>query len=290
MCDAYGISLAADVARDDSWTRQHDFIKDAIVMLLQKAGIRAHPEVAGIFLSLLPQHRLEDLPVGFFHQWRGYVPDIVSRLRQQTEGGGLSEADRLLELKTIQLGPTHYPGSGQTRSARRGTDRRADRINKDIENALAALDAQFFDSPPDAVGPLVSRLREHGRVLGLVFGGMGEASQDVSAVVAAIASQTVTAHAHRHGRTFSETALADASRLARQRIALAAHRARATMRLDRLDLLVRSTDAFGDAAAAWAPHRKVPPSHRAAFDFLLEARSHGSSARAARACHVRARA
>ena len=111
-CDAYGVSLAAATATDDSWARQHDLIKDAIVTLLRKAGIRAHPEVAGIFLSLLPQHRLEDLPIGFFHQWRGYVPDIVSRLRQQTDSGSLSEVDRLLELKTIQLGPTHYAGSG----------------------------------------------------------------------------------------------------------------------------------------------------------------------------------
>ena len=100
---------------------------------------------------------------------------------------------------------------------------------------------------------------------------MGEASKDVSDVVSAIASQTVTAYAYRHGRTLSATALADASRLARQRIALAAHRARATMRLDRLDLLVRSSEVYGDFAAAWAPRHSAPPSKRAAFDFLLDA-------------------
>ena len=69
--------------------------------------------------------------------------------------------------------------------------------------------------------------------------------------------------------------------MVRHSVALAAHRARAVMLLDRLDNLASSGDHNHAISAAWAPNRHAPPPHRAAFDFLLEADQRASYSRAA---------
>ena len=62
--------------------------------------------------------------------------------------------------------------------------RRAGRIGAEYLRKARSLDRRWHQTPPDSQGPIEIRLRTYGEVRGLVFGSWGEASPDVSWLLA----------------------------------------------------------------------------------------------------------
>ena len=141
-------------------------------------GVGATPEVYGLFAPLLPQvarDHYDQLPK---RKRQGIVPDMRVTCRQQAAGPMQSV---LVELKTLHYAPTTYPTCEERCAA---VERRAGRIGAEYLGRARALDRRWHHTLPDSQGPIETRLRTYGEVRGLVFGSWGEASPDVSWLLA----------------------------------------------------------------------------------------------------------
>ena len=277
-CDPYGHVLCATALRDNSWVQRHDTMTFTLHGLAKRAGLHSEFEVRGKFTQALPADVVATLPAEFYAPNRGYVPDLLVRLREHDASNRTAMNDRLFDVKMLNACPTYY----RRGSAKPAVDAKAESVHPRIEAKLRKLDHEFCGTAAGADGPLVHRLNTFGRVGGLVFGTMGEASQDAKALVDAIGNASAAMHAQRFGRTHAPSAAAEARTFARQTVAMAALRARAVMLLDRTGHI---TLGASQRASHRAHHARCSQNFSAAFDFATAAHENFTYMRSARGGH-----
>ena len=117
-------------------------------------------------------------------------------------------------------------------------DRLADSLTELYHKKAAAVDRGYGGVREGELGPVESRLREYGDVLGWVFGGFGEGSAGAHELVQRIAKARVEKEAFQLGRggrrLLPAGALAVAVGQVRRRLFTTATRAQARLLLDRL--------------------------------------------------------
>lgn len=228
--DAHGATLTAAALPGDGRRNQHDTIKWRICEDLREMGVRARPEVFGLFATALPQTARDELGRWTTRKRQGLVPDLLVGVPMP---GGAADRDCLFELKTLHAGPSTYPASSTERCAAACT--RAEALPKEYATKAQRLDREFCDTPPGVVGPVERRLLALGTVRGLVFGHWGETSPDVEDLLS-IAAEV---GARRHWRAMQApspgVALGSLVWLLRRRWGMAAWRASARLLLDRLE-------------------------------------------------------
>ena len=79
-------------------------------------------------------------------------------------------------------------------------ERRASLILGEYKRALTALDVRYHDTGPGQTGPLVQRLKGHGRLQCWVMGSWQEASQDLHALLELLADSKVQSLGLARGR------------------------------------------------------------------------------------------
>ena len=171
--DAHGLRLCAASLPGDGWRDQHDTIKWRVLEDLREMGMRAAPEVFGLFAPLLPQVARGEYDAMPARKRQGLVPDFLVSCRA-TRGGPVQET--LAELKTLHYGTSTYPAS-ELRC--RAVGRRAATIEAEYLGKARSLDRQWLGTAANQQGPVEAKLRGYDKVRGLVFGSWGEASDDV---------------------------------------------------------------------------------------------------------------
>ena len=215
---------------------------------------------------------------------RGYVPDLLVRV-WDSSAQPPRYIDTLHDVKTLHA--QRNPAATSAYSNNMSVDKKADGVHADVESKLRRADAQFFRTPPGADGPLAGRLHAYGRVSGLVFGAVGEASAPVKALVDSISSTAARSHAERRGRTHMPSAVAEAKTYGRDRIAMANLIGMAELLLDRSDVVTLP----GYRRSAHAAHKKSHSADwNAAFDHMRRASEHSARSRAARGSYFFTRA
>jgi hypothetical protein len=163
----------------------------------------------------------------------GYVPDLHMFLPpEEAEGGGATHA-RLLEVKTA-LGRTRYTGIAH---GDRAVDSRADKLQAEYGRMLHEKDVAWCGTADDAVGPMEAVLQSHGRLRGLVFGAVGEASSDVHGLIRLFAKKMAAAVAGAHGDMASPAQVGRYAWSLRRTIAMSHWRGLATLTLDRKGII-----------------------------------------------------
>jgi hypothetical protein len=149
----------------------HDFLREA-------QGLRAVHQPSGLFVDLLRGRAVRGGTDGLARlddrQRRAVVPDLLWH-----EG----EVPVLGDVKTLAFCRTHYKDSDG--SKREAVERKARSVVVDFKSKLHKIDKDVLDTPQGQVGPLVQRLNSAyaGKVVGLVFGGFNEFSEDVHGVL-----------------------------------------------------------------------------------------------------------
>jgi hypothetical protein len=149
------------------------------------AAVQVQTEVPSIFKGAMPPRAaaaMEDVDVADQQRDRqriGYVPDLLMYLPPEQEESSGAAHTRLLEVKTT-LGKARY-----TQIARdtRAVDGRADKLMGEYRRMLHAKDVEWCGMAADKMGPMESVLRSHGKLHGLVFSAIGEASMGVHKLI-----------------------------------------------------------------------------------------------------------
>ena len=90
--DPYGAQLAAAPLPGDGFRLQHDQIKWQVFEDLREMGVRARPEVYGIFAAALPRTARDKLGTWTLRKRQGLVPDLLVGLPSP---GGLHDRGQL---------------------------------------------------------------------------------------------------------------------------------------------------------------------------------------------------
>ena len=150
----------------------HDFLHEA-------QGLRATHQPSGLFVDLLRGRAVRGGTDGLARlddqKRRAVVPDLLWH-----EG----EVPILGDVKTLAFCKTHYKDSDG--SKREAVERKARSVVVDFTSKLRKIDKDILDTPQGQVGPLVQRFNSAyaGKVVGLVFGGFNEFSEDVHGLLA----------------------------------------------------------------------------------------------------------
>ena len=81
----------------------------------------------------------------------------------------------------------------------RGTDRKANGLQKLYRDSLSKYDRRFHDTRPGESGPLVQRLMSFGPLWGLVVGPWGEGSKDLHSLIKILGESRVAARGQARG-------------------------------------------------------------------------------------------
>ena len=222
--DLYGDRVVGQNLPGGGWTRRHDTVKLELNSCCVYAGLQAVCEPFGLFSQFLPQQPLHRLQ---YRQTRQCLrPDFLLHLPLPT-----GQVDRkIADVKTVSLGvKTYYkPGAG----GRRAVDIRDAEISGEYRRTAAKMDVALGHVVGE--GPAQRRLAEYGQVMGLCFGGLGEASKEVHSLIEAMASTRLKIQGMAMGRPGSEQELAIITGYLRRRISAATVRANFTCLLERM--------------------------------------------------------
>ena len=221
----------------DTWRRRHDSNKQHVVHEAIVSGVQVDCEVYGLFSDLLPAVLEEE---GGELQWgrsrQGIVPDF--KLFLNTPEGPVS---CLAELKMISAGKTWYPRGEE---GGKGTDRRAAVLTGEYEAKLRKYDVRYHGcaprqrgQPEPPPGPLVSRLRNYGRLRRLVAGPWGDLSADFHELLREFAVSRVASKARARGWEGGDGELGKAMGDVRRATSVTVVRAQALCLLERLTYL-----------------------------------------------------
>ena len=136
----------------------------------------------------------------------------------------------------------------------RAVDRRAGLLTQEYTRKARTVDRLYGGTQEGEVGRVESRLQSYGRVRGLVFGAWGEASEDVHALVQALASSRqevgeLLPGAKRRGQKSQEQELASLVGQVRRQLSVAAVQAQACC-------LLQGLEALGEEAGAASKRRQ----------------------------------
>ena len=179
-CDEFGDTLCSSILKGDGHRTHHDNITSSLLKLARESGIGGSSEVGDLFRAAVPE-RFRDTMA---QQMRGKIPDLALHL--PSDGRGTVSRRTLCEVKTLHCCKTRYGTAAD--GAPKAVDKRAKGLEKEYTTALRRQDAKF-GHPADsaAAGPLLRVFQSHGRLRGLVFGTVAEASEDVHQLVSTIA-------------------------------------------------------------------------------------------------------
>jgi hypothetical protein len=235
ICDEFGDNLQGITLPFDGYRRQHDASKNSIASLGILAGLDVQTELLNLFKSVVPPSSHNAFTSahqdGLLRSGQGLIPDL--KLRLPNDNGG--SADALCEVKTLHMGSSTYRVRGE---GLRSVDIRAAKIHPDLEKKLKAADIKYCGSsetgPP---GPMILRLRSFGVTKGLVFGCVGEVSDDTKTLIHSISKAAGQEFARRQTSANRSITIGNGSWYAKRVLAMAGLRARANLLLDRLQFL-----------------------------------------------------
>ena len=107
-------------------------------------------------------------------------------------------------------------------------------------------DEAWCGTAAGAVGPMLARFREFGKLRGLVFGALGEASPDVHKLIGTLAYSGAEAHGLACGGTTTLAATGRLSWMLKRRLARVALKSRAKLLLDRRQYIGSGAPQAGD--------------------------------------------
>ena len=280
-CDPYGFALCAATLDGGGWTAHHNDIKYAFYNIAREAGLHTAMENTALFLSGLTRAQVLHLPEEFYERGRGYIPDLQIRLRD-TDASPPRLVDRLFDIKTLHV--RQNPEHPEAYTAGMTVDRRAEAVHRTIELKMRKADQRFFGTPtlPSGAlgdGPLTLKLNSFGKVGGLVFGGIGEASREVQLLVDRLSDQAAQTMAIRKGRVHLPQAQAEARAFNRERVAMANLKGMAELLLNRVEHLTLPGAVRRESQD---PRRFSHTDWRSAFDHMSRAASHAERERIAR--------
>ena len=254
ICDEFGDKLQGIPLPFDGYRRQHDDSKNALAEICRLAGVPVQTELLNIFKSVIPPANQAAFAASQNRTTRtsqGIVPDIKIRLQNENGGSG----DVLGEVKTLHFGTTTYSFRG---AGPRSVDLRALKIQPELEAKLRKADQKHCGAPVDGPpGPMLSRLRSFGPVKGLVFGCIGEVSEDVKSVLYSVSRAAGQEFLRRQPSANRSINIGNGAWYAKRRLAMVGLRARANLLLDRIQFL-------GPGAKAAYERSQARPS---SFDF-----------------------
>ena len=201
--DPYGDALMSTNLPGDGWAKyRHDPLLDEIIDCAHHAGVAASSDVVGLFRGCVAGRAWADLLRRYdsARARRGLVPDIAATVAWSGED---ADQERLLELKTIQPGPTRYPATLTRRCE--AVARRARGIPGDYKAKCQRLDTELGLRQEAQPGPFEQRLNCWPDVIPLVVGAYGEVNDEFLELVRCLA-RAGAARQLRHLHAPSEAA------------------------------------------------------------------------------------
>ena len=212
-------------------------------------GQDANTEVYGLFAAAIPQAgraRLQNLPARKRH---GLVPDFLMRVKLPESG----PMEYLLELKCVHLARSHYritDNINDNDGYCPAVARRAREVPKDYIRKAQHADRTYCGTIPGRIGPIERRLRSYQRVVPLVFGAFGEASEGVELMISQLAHAGGAIHWRRMKARSPEEASGALAWMLRRRWGIVALREAARLTLDRLQYAGSNRAQLGARTAA----------------------------------------
>ena len=183
VMDPYGDSLMCAKLPGDTWRTKHDVIKMTLANFCHEARLPIDIEVYGTFAPHIPVAALDEN--GDLHHFRdrqGLVPDFMFKL-PLTNG---PPSDTLADVKGLNAGKTWYQNRDKQVNVRSRL------VDSEYRRALRKIDQKYNLSEEGETGPLQAILASFGRVQGLVFGVLGEVSEDVHNLLSHISNARAT--------------------------------------------------------------------------------------------------
>ena len=155
------------------WTARHDEIKWALHRRMKMARLGSVCEVTNLFKTSLRQDAMDDLQQVPRRERQGMVPDFLFTL---------DDGERILgDVKTMTAGDKYIQAAENRRNW--AVKLRQDRVMKECSTHAKQLDIKYNGTNINEVGPCETKLRNFGRVHGLIFGAYGEVSRDTQDIV-----------------------------------------------------------------------------------------------------------
>ena len=222
--DPFGDKLVGQNLTGGGWIRRHDTIKSELNSCCLWAGLPAVCEPYSLFGQFLPQQPLSRVE---YRRTRVCLrPDFLFQLPTAT---GQIES-RIADVKTVSLGALSYYKPGA--EGRRAVEIRDSQIPGQYKRTANKMDVTLGHE--DSQGPVSRRLAEFGVVLGLCFGGHGEASEEVHNLINTLAVSRLNKLGMARGRPGSDQELAMVTSQLRRRISSVTVRANFTCLLERV--------------------------------------------------------
>ena len=130
-------------------------------------------EVNNLFKATLRQDSMEDLQQTPRRERQGLVPDFLFTM----ENGERMLAD----VKTMTAGEKYIKAADNRRNW--AVKLRQDQVTRECHAHAKKLDIKYNGTTTQQVGPCETKLRNYGRVRGLIFGAFGELSHDTHEIV-----------------------------------------------------------------------------------------------------------
>jgi len=205
--DRHGERVVLEPLPGAHWVERHDTMAHEVAALCRYSGITAEREPFGLFGHLIPQEALSRLQQNQTSQVlrpdlrleipRGRIrpPDRRSKEAIPADAPRDLVGPTIAEIKIITKGAKAHYGTGAREL--RAVDRRAKKIPQEYKNKAIKMDNE--GGAQGSEGPCQRRLAEY-KLMRLVWGALGEGSQDVHSLVAILAENRVRTLTNRGER------------------------------------------------------------------------------------------
>ena len=171
--DPHGKNLTTMQLAGGGWTARHDEIKWALHKRMKMARLGSVCEVTNLFKTSLKQDAMEDLQQVPRRERQGMVSDFLFTLE---------DGERILgDVKTMTAGDKYAQAAKNKRNW--AVKLRQGRVKRECQSQAKRLDMKYNDTSTNEVGPCETKLRNYGRVRGLIFGAYGELSKDTHKII-----------------------------------------------------------------------------------------------------------
>ena len=163
---------------------------------------------------------------------QGLLPDFLIQKRDRRP--------RLMDVKMMGCGKAYNPPERNNMSRRHAVEKRAKQVNSDCKTKARDVDRQFNNTSAGTLGPMERALKSFGTVEGLVFGAFAECNNAALKLMDEIATASALHNWKVMGCQDAGEAKSALARKVRRELGIAAARAQARLKLDRVGQLVMS--------------------------------------------------